>query len=51
MADKSFVSNSTNTNAYTKIFIIIKVVINVMVKSTTAYLSKLIIKETFFDYY
>lgn len=50
MADKSFVM-STNTNAYTKIFINLKVVINVMVKSTKGYLSKLIIKETLFDYY
>lgn len=49
MADKYFVSNSTN--AYTKIFINIKVFINVMVKSTTGSLSKLIIKETFIDYY
>lgn len=48
IADKSFVMS---TNAYTKIFINIKVVINVMVKSTTGYLSKLIIKETFVNYY
>lgn len=51
MADKYFVSNSTNTNAYPKIFINIKVVINVMVKSTTGSLSNMIIKETFLDYY
>lgn len=39
MADK-YVVMSTSTNAYTKIFINIKVVFNVMVKSTMGSLSK-----------